>query len=195
MSDSVRPHGQQPTRLLCPWESLGKNTGVGCHFLLQLVMASQPQVGNWGDIPSCCQNHLFWGSSLFLPCLALVANLRFSLVEWKLAFGTRWHTPKPGRSTGVRMGTFPFVSTNAVWAFLPIGSDGRWGLFVSTDCYLDFFANCFWCLSAFEDRFEAWSTIWAFLPIDSDIWLLLRTVYVGEVFVWDFVPVTFKECL
>ena len=36
MSDSVRPHRQQPTRLLCPWDSLSKNTGVGCHFLLQL---------------------------------------------------------------------------------------------------------------------------------------------------------------
>ena len=28
------PHRQQPTRLLCPWDSPGKNTGVGCHFLL-----------------------------------------------------------------------------------------------------------------------------------------------------------------
>jgi len=34
MSNSVRPHGLQPTRLLCPWDSPGKNTGVGCHFLL-----------------------------------------------------------------------------------------------------------------------------------------------------------------
>ena len=31
---TVRPHGQQPTRLLCPWNSLGKSNGVGCHFLL-----------------------------------------------------------------------------------------------------------------------------------------------------------------
>ena len=37
MSDSVRPHGQQPTRLLCPQDSAGKNTGVGCHFLLQNI--------------------------------------------------------------------------------------------------------------------------------------------------------------
>jgi len=37
MSDSVGPHGLQPTRLLCPWDSLGKNTGVGCHFLLQCM--------------------------------------------------------------------------------------------------------------------------------------------------------------
>ena len=35
MSDSVRPHRQQPTRLPHPWDSPGKNTGVGCHFLLQ----------------------------------------------------------------------------------------------------------------------------------------------------------------
>ena len=32
---TVWPHGQQPTRLLCPQDSPGKNTGVGCHFLLQ----------------------------------------------------------------------------------------------------------------------------------------------------------------
>ena len=32
-----RPHRRQPTRLLCPWDSPGKNTGVGCHFLLQCV--------------------------------------------------------------------------------------------------------------------------------------------------------------
>ena len=37
VSDSVWPHRQQPTRLLCPWDSPGKNTGVGCHFLLQCM--------------------------------------------------------------------------------------------------------------------------------------------------------------
>jgi len=37
MSDSVRPHGPQPTRLFHPWDSPGKNTGVGCHFLLQCM--------------------------------------------------------------------------------------------------------------------------------------------------------------
>ena len=35
MSDSVRPQRRQPTGLPCPWDSPGKNTGVGCHFLLQ----------------------------------------------------------------------------------------------------------------------------------------------------------------
>ena len=37
MSDSVRPHIRQPTRLPHPWDSPGKNTGVGCHFLLQCM--------------------------------------------------------------------------------------------------------------------------------------------------------------
>jgi len=37
VSDSVRPQRRQPTRLCCPWDSPGKNTGVGCHFLLQCM--------------------------------------------------------------------------------------------------------------------------------------------------------------
>ena len=37
MSTSVRPHRRPPTRLPHPWDSPGKNTGVGCHFLLQCV--------------------------------------------------------------------------------------------------------------------------------------------------------------
>ena len=37
MSDSVRPHRRQPTRLCHPWDSPGKNTGVGCHFLVQCM--------------------------------------------------------------------------------------------------------------------------------------------------------------
>ena len=37
MSDSVRPHRWQPTRLPRPWDPPGKNTGVGCHFLLQYM--------------------------------------------------------------------------------------------------------------------------------------------------------------
>ena len=37
MSNSVQPHTRQPTRLPRPWDSPGKNTGVGCHFLLQCM--------------------------------------------------------------------------------------------------------------------------------------------------------------
>ena len=38
-TNSVQSHRRQPTRLLCRWDSPGKNTGVGCHFLLQYMHA------------------------------------------------------------------------------------------------------------------------------------------------------------
>ena len=45
MSDSVRPHRRKPARLPRPWDSPGKNTGVGCHFLLQCMkMKSERKV-------------------------------------------------------------------------------------------------------------------------------------------------------
>ena len=41
MSDSLQPHGLQPARLLHPWDFPGKNTGVGCHSLLQGIFLTQ----------------------------------------------------------------------------------------------------------------------------------------------------------
>ena len=41
VSNSLRPCGLQPARLLCPWDSPGKNTGVGCHALLQGIFPTQ----------------------------------------------------------------------------------------------------------------------------------------------------------
>ena len=41
VSDSLRPHGPQPTRLLRPWDFSGKNTGVGCHCPLQEIFLTQ----------------------------------------------------------------------------------------------------------------------------------------------------------
>ena len=41
VSISVQSHRWQPTRLIHPWDSPGKNTGVGCHFLLQCMHACQ----------------------------------------------------------------------------------------------------------------------------------------------------------
>ena len=38
---TLRPHGMYPARLLCPWNSPGKNTGVGCHSLLQGISPTQ----------------------------------------------------------------------------------------------------------------------------------------------------------
>ena len=60
MSDSVRPQRQQPTRLPRPWDSPGKNTGVGCHFLLQCMkVKSESEVAQ-----SCLTVHNPMGHSL-----------------------------------------------------------------------------------------------------------------------------------
>ena len=50
MSDSVRPHRRQPTRLPRPWDSPGKNTGVGCHFLRQCM-----KVKNGSEVAQSCR--------------------------------------------------------------------------------------------------------------------------------------------
>ena len=50
MSNSFWPHGLQPRGLLCPWDSPGKNTGVGCHALLQGIFPTQgsnPSLLHW----------------------------------------------------------------------------------------------------------------------------------------------------
>ena len=50
--DSLRPHGLQPHRLLCPWDFPGKSIGVGCHFLLQGIFPTQ---GLNPGLPHCRQ--------------------------------------------------------------------------------------------------------------------------------------------
>ena len=68
VSDSWRPHGLQPTRLLHPWDFPGKSTGVGCHFLLlpdqglnQLPCIGGPILNHWTtrEVPIYLLNHLF----------------------------------------------------------------------------------------------------------------------------------------
>ena len=52
VSDSLRPHGLQPTRLLCPWDFPGNSTGVDCHFLLHGIFPNQ---GSNPSLPHCRQ--------------------------------------------------------------------------------------------------------------------------------------------
>ena len=52
VSDSLQPHGLQPTRLLCPWDFPGNSTGVDCHFPLQRIFPTQ---GLNPGLPHCRQ--------------------------------------------------------------------------------------------------------------------------------------------
>ena len=55
MSDSLQHHGLQPTRLLCPWDSPGKKTGVGGHALLQAIFPTQESDPYLQRLPDCMQ--------------------------------------------------------------------------------------------------------------------------------------------
>ena len=73
MSDSVRPQRRQPTRLPCPWDSPGKNTGVGCHFLLQCMeVKSGSEVARSCPTPSDPMDCSLPGSSVRGICQARV---------------------------------------------------------------------------------------------------------------------------
>ena len=65
MSDSVRPHRRQPTRLRRPWDSPGQNTGMGCHFLLQCIkVKSESEVAQLCPTPSNPMDCSLPGSSV-----------------------------------------------------------------------------------------------------------------------------------
>ena len=62
MSKSVRPHRRQPTRLPRPWDSPGKNTGVGCHFPLQCL-----KVKNESEVAVMLDSATPWTASHHAP--------------------------------------------------------------------------------------------------------------------------------
>ena len=65
MSDSVQPHRWQPTRLPHPWDSPGKNTSVGCHFLLQCMkVKSESEVAQLCPTPRDPMDYSLPGSSI-----------------------------------------------------------------------------------------------------------------------------------
>ena len=100
MSDSVGPHRWQPTRVRRPWDSPGKNTGVGCHFLLQGMKVkseseaalSCPTVSDPMDcsLPGSSVHGIFqarvleWGAIAFSESLSLV---QLFVTSWTVA---RW---------------------------------------------------------------------------------------------------------
>ena len=89
VSDSVRPHRRQPTRLPCPWDSPGKNTGVGCHFLLQCMkVKSESQVAQSCPTPRDPTDCSLPGSSVHGIFQARVLEwgaIAFSDMEYYLA--------------------------------------------------------------------------------------------------------------
>ena len=76
MSNSVRPHRWQPTRLRRPWDSLGKNTGVSCHFLLQCM-----KVKSGSEVAQSCPT-LRNPMDCSLPGSSVHAIFQTRVLEW-----------------------------------------------------------------------------------------------------------------
>ena len=73
VSDPVRPQRQQPTRLLCPWDSPGKNTVVGCHFLLQ-ELPYDPAIPLLGIHTEETRIERDMGTPMFITALFIIAR-------------------------------------------------------------------------------------------------------------------------
>ena len=73
---TVQPHRRQPTRLACPWDSPGKNTGVGCHFLLQCM-----KVKSESEVAHSCLT-LSDPMDCSLPGLSTPGIFQARVLEW-----------------------------------------------------------------------------------------------------------------
>ena len=90
-SDSVWPHRWQPTRLPRPWDSPGKNTGVGCHFLLQCM-----NVKSESEVAQLCPT-LSDPTDCSLPGSSVHGIFQARVLEWSaIAFSKthQWHQYK-----------------------------------------------------------------------------------------------------
>ena len=84
VSDSVQPQRRQPTRLPCPWDSPGKNTGVGCHFLLQCM-----KVKSESEVAQSCPT-LSDPMNCSLPGSSVHKSFQARVLEWvAISFSTK----------------------------------------------------------------------------------------------------------
>lgn len=113
--------------------------------------------GIWGSIPSSCQNHLFWGSSLFLLCSTLAANSSFSLVKLKQASG--WADDLQD------------CLSSAVCTRQPS--------LLSTKHYLGTFVSLLWPVSHIEDHLWTWNAIGQFWQ------LVLMCIWPMDCLYWE----------
>ena len=119
MSDSLRPYGLQPARLLCSWDSSGKNTGVGGRALLQGIFPTQ---GSNPGLPHCRKilYHLSHQGSLWVLCHGLnhtsrAAAPRYEKMLSLRAVGTPVLCPDPFLVLGTHSpapGTLLLISTS-----------------------------------------------------------------------------------
>ena len=93
MSNNVQPHRRQPTRLPRPWDSPGKNTGVGCHFLLQCTKGKRES-----EVAQSCAT-LSNPMDCSLPDSSVHGIFQARVLEWVAsAFSKQMHAAAAAKS-------------------------------------------------------------------------------------------------
>ena len=131
MSDSVRPHRQQPTRLPGPWDSPGKNTGVGCHFLLQCMkMKSESEVAQ--SCPTICNPIDSSAPGSPVPGILQARTLEWVAIsfsnawKWRVKFSHGWLLATPWTVAHQAPLSLGF-SRREYWSGVPLPSPkGEW---------------------------------------------------------------------
>ena len=148
VTDSLQPPGLQPARLLCPWDSPGKNTGVGRHPLFQGIFLTQGWNLNpglllcrwildplshqespivicvpWGGtrvLPKGCTT----GSWMFLPWFCIPSQIS----SWEVTEAEQKGSPRPGTPPGPACFQFLKVQlwSSSLWAFLQLPCHRYW---------------------------------------------------------------------
>ena len=141
MSYSVRPHRRQPTRLPHPWDSPGKNTGVGCHFLLHCMkVKSESEVAQscltLSD-PMDCRMLFLTPRDLpnpriepmFLASPALAGRILTAYATWEAPLEVIAKLKKSSTSL-----IFP-LTFYYIWNLFPLSTSFSPGVFVSGGCF------------------------------------------------------------
>ena len=121
MSNSVRPNRRQPTRLPCPWDSPGKDTGVGCHFLLQCM-----KVKSESEVAQSCPT-LSDPMDCSLPGFSIHGIFQARVLEWgAIAFVRyiKYINMKNYNYYNSREGPLPLLKLSRRWfsSYSPFGS-------------------------------------------------------------------------
>ena len=129
MSGSARPHRHQPTRLPHPWDSPGKNTGVGCHFLLQCVKVksesevahSCPTFSNPMDRSHQAPSSTGFSRQEYWSGVPLPSPLHFLVVTFKNIFNI----------TGTPRSVLFFISLCRYCVYFVLHVEGLWQHYIT----------------------------------------------------------------
>ena len=102
MSNSVQPHRRQPTKLPRPWDSPGKNTGVGCHFLLQCM-----KVKSESEVAQSCPT-LSDSIDCSLPGSSVHGIFQARVLEWGAIAFSEGRSPR-GKYWNQRTSVYSFT--------------------------------------------------------------------------------------